>query len=939
MTRWFWILSLALALVLPGRGWAQTQLINGNRVQAGWVNYGLTTGTGTAYVLTFTPALPGYVDGTCFLFRAHVANTGDATLNVNAKGAVPLRKWVGGSAVALAAGDIAAQQDVQVCYDSTNTRMQVLALSASGTGTGVTDGDKTDITVTASGTVWTIDTGAVTYAKLQSTSAPSVLLGRNASSAGPVQEITLGTNLSMSIGGVLSAAGASGVADGDKGDITVTASGTVWTIDTGVVTYAKMQNVSAPARLLGRFTAGAGPMEELTATQVKTILGLSFGDITGSATDAQIPNLNTLSTGLTPSRCVQTDGTGLLSAAAAACGTGTGGVGIFGSPTAGQLTAWHDGTTIEGASTLNISFAATSVSTTGTIATGIEYVTTGAGGVTRTLPSAASGTVTRQFTLIKVSNDAGMLQVAPAGGNTISGPVTSVAQWSGFIIREVSATSWVSTPLGGSGPGIFGSPTAGQLATWPDGTTIEGANTLNISFAATPVSTSGTIATGTEYVTTGGPGVTRALPPAVSGTVTRQYRLYKVDSATGALTITPDGTNTINGSTSPLTTSAQWAGFFLQEVSATGWVATPISPTGGGGGSALKTVTQLSAATGTVTAPSIGTAGVNHIFYRYDITGSLSIPAPVGTAFNGQTILLRLKPSAAPQTLTLTGGPGGYCGAAGMALPTATGDSSTYVEYGFVYDPNLTPNACWLFDGTTKATAPVALIDGGTGQALTDPGAHRLLGWDNTDKQTKWVTLGTGLSYDAPTDTLSATAVGGATGHIQLWPGMLTLPDGTAGNALVPAQVTQSTGTPPTDAPKLQFTDLLFDFATDQHAFSCFAMPNDYGSGGTLYLNWRRTTGTAAANVEWKAGVAAVTPGGTENLTTKIFNTVTFSGASAAGTTTNASRQSTITLNMDTAAARDTVCIMFGRNADSATDSMSADPAAVSAVWLEYTKQ
>lgn len=56
------------------------------------------------------------------------------------------------------------------------------------------------------------------------------------------------------------------LSDGDKGDITVASSGTAWTIDNDVVTYAKMQNVSATDKLLGRSTAGAGDVEEITCT-------------------------------------------------------------------------------------------------------------------------------------------------------------------------------------------------------------------------------------------------------------------------------------------------------------------------------------------------------------------------------------------------------------------------------------------------------------------------------------------------------------------------------------------------------------------------------------------------------------------------------------------------------------------------------------------------
>lgn len=67
-----------------------------------------------------------------------------------------------------------------------------------------------------------------------------------------------------------------------SGDITLNAAG-VATIPNDTVTYAKMQNVSATSRFLGRITAGAGNTEELTGTQATTLLNIFTTSLQGVA--------------------------------------------------------------------------------------------------------------------------------------------------------------------------------------------------------------------------------------------------------------------------------------------------------------------------------------------------------------------------------------------------------------------------------------------------------------------------------------------------------------------------------------------------------------------------------------------------------------------------------------------------------------------------------
>lgn len=143
---------------------------------------------------------------------------------------------------------------------------------------------------------------SITFAKIQNIASGSVL-GRTTALSGNVEELTAGTGISIAGGQISStvtaytdeqAQDAVGTILTDSTTIDFTYSDGTPSITADVlndsITYAKIQNVSATDRVLGRSTAGAGDVEEITFTSVarqltddttfsdmRTTLGLAIG--------------------------------------------------------------------------------------------------------------------------------------------------------------------------------------------------------------------------------------------------------------------------------------------------------------------------------------------------------------------------------------------------------------------------------------------------------------------------------------------------------------------------------------------------------------------------------------------------------------------------------------------------------------------------------------
>lgn len=256
------------------------------------------------------------------------------------------------------------------------------------------------------------------------TTTPAISLTLGAITPSSVNSVVL----SGSATPTLAVTGASSISGTNTGNQTITLTGDVTgsgtgsfaaTIANSAVTYAKMQNVSATDKILGRSTAGAGVVEEITCTSfarsilddvdaaaVRATIGAGTG--AGSVTSASVVSANgfagTVATATTtPAITLTTTIIGILSgngtAISAASTTGSGSVvlatgPVLSTPTLGVATA----TSIN-----KVAITAPATSATLTLADGSTLATSGAFSTTLTATGSTNVTLPTSGTLVNTA--------------------------------------------------------------------------------------------------------------------------------------------------------------------------------------------------------------------------------------------------------------------------------------------------------------------------------------------------------------------------------------------------------------------------------------------------------------------------------------------------------------------------------------------------------
>lgn len=705
------------------------------------------------------------------------------------------------------------------------------AITISTTITGLIKGNGTAISAASAGTDY-VAPGAITTSGL--TMATARLLGRSTASTGAVEEIIVGSGLSLS-GGTLTATGGSG-------DLTV---GTT-VINSGTNTRVLYDN----SGVLGEYAiSGTGSVVMTNSpTLVTPVLGAASAtslaisttltlEETGAGTDtitlqapASIAASYTLTLPVddgTSNQVLTTDGSGVLSWTTPTTGTVTSVSG-----TTNRITSTGGATPVIDISASYVGQA--SITTLGTITTGVWNGTTIAlanGGTGKTSISALSiWAANSANTLTEVTATAGQsVRVNGAGTAWEAFTPSAAIPTQITVANEATDTScfigFFTAATGDLGPKTnanltfnsnTGVLTLGQTASASitgnagTATALQNARTIGgVSFDGTGNIVPQTIQSVNEATDT------TCFPLFISASGSQSLQPlnnagFTYNSNTNALTVTTFvGALTGNASTATALQTARTIGGVSFNGTANITVATA---TGGftvsGGDLALGsnniTMTGNIASTGSrvnkgwftdiesTNAPTVGGVAVyfpggadvaladggtgasltdpnaDRIMFWDDSAGQVTwLTVSTGLNITGTTLTATGGSGITIGTTTITSGTDtrvlyNNAGVVGEYTISGTGSVAMTNSPTFVTPALGTPSSGTLTNATglpltTGVTGVLPLANGGTGANLSDPGANRLWGWDDTDNAIGFWTIGSGLSYDHATHTLTST--------------------------------------------------------------------------------------------------------------------------------------------------------------------------------------
>lgn len=178
---------------------------------------------------------------------------------------------------------------------------------------------------------------------------------------------------------------------------------------------------------------------------------------------------------------------------------------------------------------------------------------------------------------------------------------------------------------------------------------------------------------------------------------------------------------------------------------------------------------------------------------------------------------------------------------------------------------------------------PVPLADGGSGASLSDPGADRIMFWDDSAGAVTWLTAGSGLTITGTT----MTASGGGSGNIvQVVTGSTTstVDLSSSGGTYVSSGIT-ATITPTSASNYLLITgNIAMNAAVDQSDGSTQIGVKLYAAGSELYDYVRGCyfgTGTSGntSNMVWFSPQYYYSPASTSSITYAYYVNQAVSGS------------------------------------------------------------